>query len=260
MLKIFRTDGITLKTAAGPGVLSVDYSRNRHDDSSSLADRSYSGTGIVRYSLTDRSRLSAIVSGYRALDGDSYGSQGYFWNDSILSWAMNDLWDLGDSIMVSSDLRAILPTSRDSRQRDLNLGVRAGIGFSFDLSDYIKGLHISDSLRLRKNFYQYKTAGNVVLSEYQLSNQLSVDYFFAKRFSFNAYLISRKSWSYGGTAFDPDLIHGEELGYQLTDDVDIALGMTNGITYYNPEQGINPIHDLIDLDKMNFYLAVNYQF
>ncbi|BDY03798.1 hypothetical protein [Ferrimonas sp. YFM] len=242
------------------GFLSVDYTQNKYSAGAYLAERNYSATAIIRYSLNNDSRLQAVISGYHASDGDEYGSQGDFWSDTSLSWSRNNLWKPSKSSTLSGEVRLILPTSKFSRRQDLEFGVRGSLRVSFNLSDYVDGLYIGDSVRLRKNFHEYKTAGDQKLSEYQASNLFTIDYFFADRFNFSTYLISRYGWDYDGDNIYPDLIHGEELGYQLTDNIDIAIGMTNGITYYNQERGTDPIHDFVDLDKMNYYFVANYQF
>lgn len=249
-----------LEKSRWSGFISLDYSQNKYKSDTYLADRSYSGTAIIRYALSKDSRLQGVFSGYYTNDGDTYGEQGSFWNDSSLSWSKNNVWKPHKNIKMSTELRAILPTSERSQRQDLELGLRGGMRFSFNLSQYLDGLYLGNSIRLRKNFHEYKSAGGQRLSEYQLSNVFTLDYFFAPRFNFSTYVIARKSWDYNGNGQYPDLIHGEEFGYHLAENLDLALGMTNGITYYNNERGTDPIHDLIDLDKVNFYFVANYQF
>ncbi|USD38412.1 MULTISPECIES: hypothetical protein [Ferrimonas] len=251
---------VTPEKSRWSGFISFDYTQNKYSANAYLSERIYSGTAIIRYALNKDSRLQAVISGYHSDDGDDYGSQGDFWNDTSLSWSENNVWNPTDSVTMSTELRAIFPTSRLSQRQDLEFSVRGGVRFSFDLSEYVKGLYIGNNIRLRKNFHEYESAGGQPMTEYQLSDLITMDYFFAKRFNFSAYIIVRQSWNYDGGDFYPDLIHGEEFGYQLSDNIDLALGMTNGITYYNQARGTNPIHDLIDLDKMNFYFVANYQF
>ncbi|MFA0070657.1 hypothetical protein AB4344_22965, partial [Vibrio breoganii] len=80
----------------------------------------------------------------------------------------------------------------------------------------IEGLSLSNTLLLRKNFHEYKTAGGNQLIEYQLSSQFPLDYVFAEDFYFNIFVMPRQSWDYNGNTFDPTLLHGEEVGYQIT--------------------------------------------
>ncbi len=242
------------------GYLSADYSRNGYEDSAAHANRSASATAVVRYAVTDTSRLQLVVSGYHQQDGDSYGSQGQFWNDTSIAWGRNGLFTPTADSSVSGEARLILPTSKSSRRHDLNLGVRLKLRWYVPLDSWADGLALSNTLLLRKNFHEYKTAGGFQLIEYRVSNQLSLDYSFTDDLYFNIYLMPRQSWDYHGHTFDPNLLHGEEIGYLLTDNILLAVGMTNGVSYYNPEKGVDPINDLIDLNKTTYYTTVSYLF
>ncbi|EGA68871.1 hypothetical protein VISI1226_11097 [Vibrio sinaloensis DSM 21326] len=242
------------------GYVSADYSRNGYKDSASNANRSASATGVVRYSFTDKSRLQLVVSGYHQQDGDVYGTQGQFWNDTSISYARNGLFKPTEGSSISGEVRMILPTSKASRRNDLKLGTRLKLHWSAPFDNWLDGLTLSNTLLLRKNFHEYKTAGGYQLIEYRLSNQFSIDYAFADDFYFNMYVMPRQSWDYNGNTFDPNVMHGEEIGYQVTDDISLAVGMTNGISYYDPERGSSPINDLIDLKKTTYYALISYQF
>lgn len=242
------------------GYISADYSRNGYRDGATNANRSASATGVIRYAFEDNSRLQLVVSGYHQQDGDVYGTKGQFWNDTSIGYARNGLFNPTEGSTVSGEVRAILPTSKTSRRNDLKLGTRLKLRWSAAFDEWLEGLSLSNTLLLRKNFHEYKTAGGYQLIEYRLSNQFSVDYVFAKDFYFNIYLMPRQSWDYNGNTFDPDMMHGEEIGYQFNEDISLAVGMTNGISYYDPEKGSSPINDLIDLKKTTYYALVSYQF
>ena len=242
------------------GYLSADYSRNGYKDSASLANRSASATAVVRYAVTDKSRLQLVVSGYHQEDGDTYGTRGQFWNDSSVSWARNGLFTPTEDSSVSGEARLILPTSKASRRNDLKLGARLKLRWSAPFDNWMDGLTLSNTLLLRKNFHEYKTAGGNQLVEYRVSNQLSLDYSFADDFYFSVYLMPRQSWDYHGNTFDPTLMHGEEIGYQLSKKISLAVGMTNGVSYFDPERGPDPLNDLVDLKKSTYYVTMNYQF
>lgn len=242
------------------GYVSADYSRNGYADGTAFANRSASGVAVVRYAVTDKSRLQLVVSGYHQEDGDSYGSQGQFWNDTSIAWGRNGLFKPTEDSSVSGEARLILPTSKSSQRTDLDLGVGFKFRWNVPLDNWIDGLEFSDTLLLRKNFHEYKTAGGHQLIEYRVSNQLSLDYSITDNLYFNIFMMTRQSWDYHGNTFDPNLLHGEEIGYLLTDNILLAVGMTNGVSYYNAEKGMNPINDLIDLNKTTYYTTVSYLF
>ena len=242
------------------GYVSADYSRNGYKDNTSNANRSASATGVIRYAFENKSRLQLVVSGYHQKDGDVYGTQGQFWNDTSISYAKNGLFNPTEGSTISGEARIILPTSKTSRRNDLKLGTRFKLRWSAGFDEWLEGLTLSNTLLLRKNFHEYKTAGGYQLIEYRLSNQFSVDYAFADDFYFNIYFMPRQSWDYEGNTFDPNMMHGEEIGYQVNEDISLSLGMTNGISYYDPERGSSPINDLIDLKKTTYYALISYQF
>jgi hypothetical protein len=246
--------------SAWSGYLSADYSRNGYEDSAYLANRSASATGVLRYAVTEKSRLQLVVSGYHQQDGDVYGTRGQFWNDTSLSWARNGLFNPTEGSSVSGEIRAIFPTSESSKRNDLQFGTRVKLRWSAAFDEWLEGLTLSNTVLLRKNFHEYKTAGGHQLIEYRLSNQFSVDYAFADDFYFNIFLMPRQSWNYHGNSLDPTILHGEEIGYQMTESISMSVGMTNSVGYYNPDKGQNPLNDLIDLKKMTYYAVVNYQF
>lgn len=242
------------------GYVSVDYSRNGYKDSAYAADRSASATGVLRYSVTDTSRAQLVVYGYHQFDGNTYGDRGQFWGNTSLSWARNNLFKPTEDSSVSGELRLILPTSKASRRDDLQVGTRVKLRWSASFDDWVEGLMISNSLFLQKNFHEYKTAGNRRLTEYSLTNQLSVDYSFADDFYFNIYVMPRRTWDYEGNTHDPRISHGEEIGYQFNNELSFSIGMTNSATYYNPDRGPDPLNDLLDLKKMTYFAVANYQF
>lgn len=242
------------------GYISVDYSRNGYRDSASLADRSTSATGVLRYSLSDQSRMQLVISGYDDRDSGEYGRQGQFWNDTSISYSRNNMLKPTGNSSISGEARLILPTSKFSRRDDLNFGTRLKARWAFSMDDYLDGLTLSNTLYIQKNFHEYKTSGDNQLIEYRVSNQFTLDYSFKEDFYFNMFVMPRQAWNYHGRRLNPDILHGEEFGYQITKKIGLAIGMTNAVSYYDPEQGSNPINDLVDLQKGTYYISANYQF
>lgn len=255
-------DSWTKKKEQSPwsGYISVDYSRNGYEDSASVADRSASATGVLRYAVTDTSRVQLVVSGYHAFDGDTYGDRGQFFGNTSLSWARNGIFEPTENSSVSSELRLIFPTSKVSQRDDLQVGARGKLRWFATLDDWAEGLSVSNSLLVRKNFHKYKTSGSRILNEYSVSNQFTVDYSFAEDFYFSVYVMPRKTWNYYGNSHNSHVSHGEEIGYQLNKNVSFSVGITNGVSYYNPDRGPNPLNDLIDLKEMTYFAVANYQF
>ena len=190
--------------------IGIDYSRNGYEDSSYLADRNLSATATINYYLNSDTKFSTIVSGRHSYDGE----RGEFWSDIWLTATRYNLWNPTDTIAMSSGARVLIPVSKNSIKNDLNTAIRGDLKFSFSLDHVIEGLLISDSIRLRKNFHQYTTAGAHPLEEYRVSNLFSVEYIPNKWF-FSTNLVSSKSWSYRGKSYSPELTHSAEIGYQF---------------------------------------------
>ncbi|NRA62793.1 MAG: hypothetical protein HRU25_18235 [Psychrobium sp.] len=238
--------------------VSVDYSRNRYKSHTSLSARNLSGSAVVRYALDKDSRIQAIVSGYHTYDNAV--NRGDYYNDFWLSYSRNNLWRPLDNVVMSGEARIALPVSKASKRRDLRTSIRGSLRFVVDLSDTVEGLYLSDYLRVKKNFHQFKTAGEQPLTQYQISNIVALDYYFAEKFSFSANIMVRKNWNYAGRGYSPSIIHSEQFGYQINNHIDVAAGITNSASYYNPEQGSNPLDDLSDFDKSTLYVTLNYIF
>lgn len=246
-------------------VVSVDYSWTDYDreflvSDRALTNRTLSGYGIVRYSLDKDTRLQAVLSGYHAYDNGPLGLRGDLINDMWLSYSRNNLWKPTDNFKMSGEARIAVPLSKSSERNDLQTAIRLGLRFSLDLSDTIEGLYISDYIRVRKNFHEYKTAGEQWLQEYQITNILAADYYFAGNWSLSANVMYRQGWDYDSRQPAATVLHSEQIGYQISDQMDVALGLTNSASYYTPERGPNPLDALSDFDKSTFYFAINYLF
>ncbi len=241
------------------GFLSANYSKNNYADSQALANRDASLTAIIRYRLAQDTRLQLIVGGHHVSDADDYLRQGDFLYDTSLTVSQNNLWNPHDKIKMNGSVRAIFPTSKESQRQDLDFALRASVRFSFVLDNYIDGLYLNDYIRVQKNFHEFETAGKRVLDEYRFSNTLSLDYYFLDDWSFSGAVTYRKTLKYNNSSYSPSVYYSAQFGYQWNDDLDFAYGISNSTSYANPEQGPHPVDDLFDLDKINFYLTVNYK-
>lgn len=254
-------------------ILSVDYSWTDYDSDllisdKALTNRTASAYAIVRYSLDKDTRLQAIVSGYRAIDTGPGAQTGEFMNDAWLSYSRNNLWNPTEHLKMSGEARIAIPLSKRSERTNLDTAVRLGLRFSLNLSDHIEGLYLSDYVRIQKNFHQYSTAGGIHLNEYQLSNIVAIDYYFADKWSLSYSAMYRYNWEYSKSGrLDisnkkpiPTILHSLQVGYQLTNDMDISLGLTNSASHYRVEEGPNPLDELTDLSSSSFYLSMNYLF
>ena len=246
-------------------IVSIDYSATDYDRNTNLSDRALqnrtlSGYGVLRYSLDKDTRLQAIVSGYHSYDNGPIGLRGDLINDMWLSYSRNNLWKPTSNITMSGEARFAIPLSKHSKRNDLDTAIRLGLRFSLDLSDSIDGLYLNDYIRARQNFHQYTTAGGIGQTQYSVSNIVALDYYFASKWSFSTNVLYRESWDYSSNSKDPIIVHSEQIGYQVSNNMDVALGITNSASYYSPERGPNPLDDLTDVDKSTFYFAINYLF
>jgi len=235
--------------------IGIDYSRNGYEDSHYLADRNLALTATINYYLNSDTKFSAIISGRHSYDGE----RGEFWSDIWLTAKRYNIWNPTDNIAMSAGARILIPVSKESIKNDLNTAIRGNIKFYYSLDHIIEGLLISDSIRLRKNFHQYTTAGAHPLEEYRISNLFSVEYT-PNEWFFSTNLVSSKSWSYRGKSYSPELTYTAEIGYQFNDEFSLATGLTNSATYYDPDRGPNPLENLFDLEKPTYYITLNYDF
>lgn len=235
--------------------IGLDYSKNGYEDSHHLADRNLSANASIIYNYSPDVYFTGNFSGHHSYDG----LRGDYWDDIWLTANKTNLWNPTDYLAMSVGSRILIPVSDVSKKTDLQTAVRGDVKFTFTLDNILKGLQISDAIRLRKNFHEYTTAGEGALEEYRLSNVLGVDYSTSNWF-LNINLVSSTSWSYRGTTYSPKLTHAEEIGYQFTDNFSSALGMTNSATYYDPDRGPSPLNTLFDLKSPTYYITLNYSY
>jgi hypothetical protein len=235
--------------------IGLNYSKNGYEDSHHLADRNLSANTSIIYNYSPDVYFTGNFSGHHSYDG----LRGDYWDDIWLTADKNNIWNPTDYLAMSVGSWILIPVSDISKKTDLQTAVRGNVKFTFTLDNILEGLQISDAIRLRKNFHEYTTAGEVLLEEYRLSNVLVVDYSTSNWF-LNINLVSSTSWSYRGTTYSPKLTHAEEIGYQFTDDFSLALGMTNSATYYDPDRGPSPLNTLFDLNSPTYYITLNYSY
>ncbi|HAS6371165.1 TPA: hypothetical protein RQJ73_001708 [Vibrio vulnificus] len=234
---------------------STSYSRNAYPDNSYLASRSLDASLTVKYETETNWLFSANFSGVHQFDGH----EGQYWRDVWLRAVYRDLYQPTENLNFSASIRGVIPISDIAKTTDLSTAFRADLNLSYDLGFLLEGLQLTDSVRLRKNFHRYTTAGNLQLEEYRLSNSFGLSYEYGDWW-ISTTIDSSKSWTYRGSEYSPEFSHAEEIGYNATESFSVAAGLTNSARYFDTDRGPNPIDTLFDLDKPTYYLTLTYNY
>ncbi|MCP4321573.1 MAG: hypothetical protein GY951_03705 [Psychromonas sp.] len=237
------------------GGVSIDYSRNAFKDSSYKANRS-AGMNL-RLGYKNDNNLRMMLSG-----GASYrldGEEGLFTNDYWFSVGKSDIFQPTSWLTIGADGRIALPISEFSRKTELNTAIRGAVSFNFNLENSLKGLRFTFQPRLKANFHEYKTAGNVNLTQYSASTLYALNYGYEK-WSFGITAINTHNWTYKGTYKTPNLTHIEHIGYQISDNWNVGIGHTNSTNFFDPDRGPSPESQIFDVKSSTFYGTLIYSF
>lgn len=234
---------------------SSSYSRNAYRDTSYLASRSIDASVTLGYRFDDNWSLSADIAGIHQFDGE----KGQYWQNAWIKAKYADLYQPTENLSFSAGMRVLIPLSETAQKSDLSTAIRADLSLSYDMAFLLEGLTLTDSVRIRKNFHRYTTVGTTQLEEYRLSNSFGLTYEFGDWW-LSATIDSSTSWTYRGNEYSPEFSHSEELGYNVTENISLAVGLTNSARYFDADRGPNPIDTLFDLDKPTYYLSITYNY
>lgn len=216
------------------GSLLTYYTSNFYSPDAYDSERSIGVDGKVGYKFANQQKLSLLLSGYDAIDGET---QGQYWNDGWIRHQVPMIYSYSDWLNIGAEDGLRLPLSEQSRLDDLRTALRVGLPIDFYISRWLPGLDITFRPRLAYNFYEYETRGGKNLTEWSLDNLLEFYYQPGTSWSFDLSLVRVTNWTYQGNRTRENLQHIEELGYHFTQNVAVYLNHTNSGSYYNSERG-----------------------
>ncbi len=142
------------------------------------------------------------------------------------------MWSGPYVITLTPFASGVIPVSKNSLKRDeLKTAISAGASFGI-IPDGISPetdcfWSFAIGITAGRNFHTYDTDINgKVLNRYSSNQTLNISYNY-KDFSFGVEFINKTRWTYQGnvkSAFE----HSQEIGYNVTDNVSVAVGHSNG--------------------------------
>ncbi|MBL6990164.1 MAG: hypothetical protein ISR65_10320 [Bacteriovoracaceae bacterium] len=154
----------------------------------------------------------------------------------------------------------VLPLNKDSRVGDeLVTAVLVSPSLSHNFKYLgLPELSLNFSMAYMRNFHghRYKKSGTINTQQ-SLSESLAIQYAFSKKLNFSISAGAQQSWSYNDHSNANNFSLGEEISYQLTPKLGLAMGhMLGGDLYkYN---GVDLDIALFDPDRSTVYISCGY--
>lgn len=212
------------------GLFAVAGSQNLYDRQDGTFHQNVDFAARVSAKLSDN--YSATVAGGYGLDPkDEIASD---WSDVAVVLSRKG-YRLGSTFTLSPAFQAVVPASKDSRVRQgLQTAVGGSISLGFQEGVLREGLAIKASLGANRFVHQYEEAvDGSVNSQYSFKQALSVEYGIGQ-VGLSLEMIHRNAQSYQGFLAE-GFEHTEELSYQVSDHMGVAIGHTLGGSMLKPD-------------------------
>lgn len=241
------------------GFASTGYNSNLQQRNSYDYEAQASADLLVNYQLSGANLLRGTLSGYQE---QTQGREAKL-NDSNLAWLNNGFWRKGEILTIGQQVRAVLPTSKESYRRDEKiLGVTLIPSFIVNLTPTgLTGVTLSLQSQLTKNFHKYEQnrvfQGNTSFAAAQV---VAVNWSITDALYLQPSFVYGQAWTYSGTKKPDNYQFATELGYSVTSEVVVALGVTNAGAIRRFEQGNDQTIELFNNRTASVYTELTYVF
>ena len=218
------------------------------------------GFGTVKAKIVYSQNLREDGNTY---DGTTAASD---WGDVSVTVAKNPykwMWSYPYMITLTPFVSGVIPASQNSLKRDeLKTAVSAGVSFGVipdGIAPESDGFwSFAIGVTAGRNIHAYDTDINgKVLNRYSSNQTLNFSYNY-KAFSFGIEFINKSRWTYQGNvknAFE----HSQEVGYNFTENVSLAIGHTNGGNALKAN-GIDSNLELVNENDSSVYATLGLSF
>lgn len=212
------------------GLFAAAGTQNLYDRQDGTFHQSVDFMSRLSVKLSDNYSLTA-AGGYGLDPKDETASD---WADVAVLLSRKG-YELGSRFTLAPRLSTSIPVSKDSRVRQ-SMQSSAGVSLALGFQEGVlrEGLGITASVGATRFIHQYEEAvDGSVNSQYSFKQALSVEYGIGK-VGLSLELIHRNAQSYQGflgEAFE----HTEELSYQVSDHMGVAIGHTLGGSMLKPD-------------------------
>lgn len=241
------------------GFSALGYSTNMYESQSYSSNTSAFMSAVVNYRVTGPNLIRASVSGSKDLNHSEENKL----NDGFVGWVNNSFWLTSKVLNIGQQVRAIVPLSKDSRERDGKLtGIAVAPVFVLNLTPVgVRGLSLVYQPQGTKNFHTYKQNRDFQTNpEYGLSQMVMLTWAATDNFYIQPMFIYGYSWSYGGTRRDDSYQLSLETGYSILSSTTIAIGVTNSGLVRNFENATDQTIQVYDRRTASVYSSLYYSF
>lgn len=234
------------------GSLTLGYNTNIFDKEDHRSVRGASWSGSLNTSFQKDYSAFIRTGGRRSLEDET----GDFWTDSVIGVSRSNLFNFGESGKVSLSGQFTIPTSETSQKDNLQTALRLALPITAEAI----GVDFSLTPRLRKNFHEYKTAGQKALTEWVYSLSFGASYSWEK-LTLSSSVLGGNSISYFGTRRNNVNYEGNvALGYKFNDAMSLSLSASTSGVYADAERGTLGNIDLFNDDKATFSASATFSF
>lgn len=251
------TDSTAETSAAEKGIdlggnLTLGYNTNIFDKDDHRSVRGGYWSASLNTSFQKDYSVFIKTGGKRSLEDET----GDFWTDSVIGASRSNLFTFGESGKIGLSGQFTIPTSETSQKDNLQTALRLAAPIQAEAY----GVNFNLTPRLRKNFHEYKTAGQKALTEWVYSLSLGASYTWEK-LTFSSSVLGGNSISYFGTRRNNINYEGNvALGYKFNDAMSISFSASTSGVYADAERGTLGNIDLFNDDKATYSASAKFSF
>ncbi|MGR5079912.1 hypothetical protein [Photobacterium swingsii] len=232
------------------GYVSMTYSSNYVDTNDHRSIRNLNWSSNLNYTFSDNN-IYVDSGGYRVYEDDV----GTYLTDTIIGIRNNQYYQWEETGNIGYAIQFTLPTSEFSKKDKLYTALR----LSIPITNKWGNINYFFTPRVKKNFHEYKTAGDKNLTEWVASINTGIGYQWHD-FTAKLSLLGGTAWSYHGTRRDWNYSGALSGIWQITPHFYTALSTSNSGVYFDAERGTVGNIDIFDLNTANYSIAVGYSF
>ncbi len=212
---------------------------------------------IIGNKVSDSERFIFRIIGNKELTNQQEASL----SNSYFGYS-NKFFRPNDELYVSGELRAYLPTNKDSRQVE-SLQTRAYGAFrtSYSLSQMeLSNVTLAWKISGFRNIQEFKrnSEGNPNTA-FGLGNLFSVDIGVTEKVSFSTYIVNSQRWDHQNIRKGDAFEFGNALSYQVESNIGLEFGHTIGGNTFKAN-GVDNNIKIFNKDDSTIYTTLQYSF
>ncbi|TKB53271.1 hypothetical protein [Ferrimonas aestuarii] len=233
------------------GYIGGGYTRNVYSSDSYNAYESFYMNARLGY-RTDYGQYRLTVGGEQET---LHGQESTFY-DPMFEFRTNK-YLINDDWSLTASVAAILPGNHYSKLDHFEYAFRIGGYLYWNPS---KDWYLYVSPRYRYNDYKYKTSGQRVLTEHRYD--VVADALWQFHPDWYLEMTYQHIWSenYYGRQLDDRFFFAQELGWEVSKNLIVAIAHNNSGRFYNPEKGPSQDFEIFDKRSSTFTFSITQYF